>query len=289
MTKGLPPLAWLRSFEAAARHCGFTAAADELGLTPAAVGQHVRQLEAWLGSQLFKRARAGLAPTEEAASILPAVAGALGGLEATLSATFGQRGRQVVTIRCPIAFAALWLAPHLPALAGDGLAVRVLTEVWSQAGDAGLADIEVRHGNPGRDGAAAERLTHDVLSPAFAPSVPDPAAALLTLGGLVAVQGYEHGWRRWFDEAGLDPSPIDSALWVDSEVMAAALAQTARWACLSRGVLHAQMLETGTLTAPLAPPVRVDEGFYLVGNASRAPTSAARLVRERLLAACQTT
>ena len=42
MTRGLPPLAWLRSFEAAARHAGFTNAADELGMPPAAVGQHAR-------------------------------------------------------------------------------------------------------------------------------------------------------------------------------------------------------------------------------------------------------
>lgn len=39
----------LRAFEASARHKSFSAAAKELNVTPAAVGQLVRTLEDWLG------------------------------------------------------------------------------------------------------------------------------------------------------------------------------------------------------------------------------------------------
>ncbi|MEM9910250.1 MAG: LysR family transcriptional regulator, partial [Pseudomonadota bacterium] len=48
-TRGLPPLSWLRAFEAAARHLSFTLAAEELNLTQSAVSQHVRSLEDFLG------------------------------------------------------------------------------------------------------------------------------------------------------------------------------------------------------------------------------------------------
>ncbi len=51
----LPPLEWIRVFEAAARLGSFTAAANELGLTQAAVSQRIRNLELWLGTQLFSR------------------------------------------------------------------------------------------------------------------------------------------------------------------------------------------------------------------------------------------
>jgi LysR family transcriptional regulator, glycine cleavage system transcriptional activator len=53
----LPRLNAVRAFEAAARHLSFTRAADELCVTPSAVGQSVRALERWLGVPLFARDR----------------------------------------------------------------------------------------------------------------------------------------------------------------------------------------------------------------------------------------
>src|ERR1700754_1806881 len=51
----------LRAFEASARHQSFSAAAAELNVTPAAVGQLVRNLEDWLGAPLFNRGASGRA------------------------------------------------------------------------------------------------------------------------------------------------------------------------------------------------------------------------------------
>ena len=51
----LPPLDCLRFFEAAARHQSFARAADELGVTPAAVAHRIRMLESHLDADLFAR------------------------------------------------------------------------------------------------------------------------------------------------------------------------------------------------------------------------------------------
>lgn len=67
----LPPLNALRAFEAAARGGGFTAAARELGVTPAAVSQHVAALEAHLGVKLFRRLPRGLQLTDAGRAYLP--------------------------------------------------------------------------------------------------------------------------------------------------------------------------------------------------------------------------
>ena len=53
--KDLPPLDCLKFFEVAARHESFARAAEELGLTPAAVAHRVRMLEKHLGAPLFSR------------------------------------------------------------------------------------------------------------------------------------------------------------------------------------------------------------------------------------------
>jgi LysR family glycine cleavage system transcriptional activator len=60
------PLNALRVFDAAARHLSFTRAADELAVTPAAVGQQIRALEDLLGVVLFRRTTKGLELTDEA-------------------------------------------------------------------------------------------------------------------------------------------------------------------------------------------------------------------------------
>jgi LysR family glycine cleavage system transcriptional activator len=53
----LPPLSAIRVFEAAARHEHFTAAADELGMTQAAVSYQIRALEERVGVKLFERSK----------------------------------------------------------------------------------------------------------------------------------------------------------------------------------------------------------------------------------------
>ena len=73
MSHRLPPLNGLRSFEAAARHLSFTHAADELGVTPGAVSQQVKSLEAALGIALFRRLPRSLVLTSAGEAYLPAI------------------------------------------------------------------------------------------------------------------------------------------------------------------------------------------------------------------------
>ncbi|MCK1365721.1 LysR family transcriptional regulator [Bradyrhizobium sp. 62] len=73
MTHALPPLNALRAFEAAARHLSFKLAAHELHVTPAAVGQQVKALEARLGVQLFERLHKQLILTAAGQAYLPGV------------------------------------------------------------------------------------------------------------------------------------------------------------------------------------------------------------------------
>jgi DNA-binding transcriptional LysR family regulator len=78
MTYILPPLNALRAFEAAARHLSFKLAAHELHVTPAAVGQQVKALEARLGVRLFDRLHKQLVLTEAGQAYLPEISGGFG-------------------------------------------------------------------------------------------------------------------------------------------------------------------------------------------------------------------
>jgi LysR family transcriptional regulator, glycine cleavage system transcriptional activator len=77
MTYALPPLNALRAFEAAARHLSFKLAAHELHVTPAAVGQQVKALEARLGVRLFERLHKQLILTAAGQAYVPGISDGL--------------------------------------------------------------------------------------------------------------------------------------------------------------------------------------------------------------------
>ena len=64
-----PPLNALRAFEAAARLESFIAAADELCVTPGAVSQHIKTVEAWAGEALFRRNPHGVSLTQKGRAV----------------------------------------------------------------------------------------------------------------------------------------------------------------------------------------------------------------------------
>src|SRR5215469_2225514 len=94
----LPPLNALRSFEVAARCSSFTKAAEELLVTPAAVGQQVRQLEDFMGVALFRRENRRLALTLAGESCLPGIREGFAQLVAAVGRAKGDRANGRLTI-----------------------------------------------------------------------------------------------------------------------------------------------------------------------------------------------
>lgn len=107
------PLNALRVFDAAARHLSFTRAADELAVTPAAVGQQIRALEDLLGVVLFRRTPKGLELTDEATAGLESLRTGFLHFEDAVTAMQAGQSSHVYTIAAPRDFFAAWLAPRL--------------------------------------------------------------------------------------------------------------------------------------------------------------------------------
>ncbi|GFE74384.1 LysR family transcriptional regulator [Novosphingobium sp. TCA1] len=118
------PLNALRVFDAAARHLSFTRAADELAVTPAAVGQQIRALEDLLGVVLFRRTSKGLELTDEAGAGLAALRTGFLHFEDAVQAMQAGQSSHVYTIAAPREFFAAWLAPRLAAFRADNPQVR---------------------------------------------------------------------------------------------------------------------------------------------------------------------
>lgn len=164
----------LRAFEASARHRSFSAAAQELHVTPAAVGQLVRTLEDWLGTALFVRGgsgRARLVATAAAERALPDIRAGLASLSLGLERLKEARAQGVLTVTVSPAFAAKWLLPRIERfqLACPDTDVRLDTNLKPVDFVAQQIDIGVRYGLGHWPGLIAEKLMDEEVYPVCSP------------------------------------------------------------------------------------------------------------------------
>lgn len=166
----------LRAFEATARLGSFKAAAEEIGVTPEAVGQLVRTLEAYLGLPLFHRSRGGkrLTPSHEALSVLPAVSKAFRSLLNSTEQLKRLSKSGMLTLTAPPSITAQWLIPLLPKFLQEQPEIDVRLDITERVLDlnAGDADVAIRYGD-GRwpDVQTIELIHNEQLIPVCAPEL----------------------------------------------------------------------------------------------------------------------
>lgn len=251
----LPPLNWLRAFEAAARHLSFTDAGVELGVTQAAVSQQVRQLEDWLGAQLFKRLARALALTDAGIAYLPIVQDGIERIDLGTAEIFGHPEGRPVTLRASTTLAVLWLAPQLARLRAEHpeIAVRVTT-LYSPVdfGQDGV-DIEIRYGAGTWPGVKAHRLFDESFFPVASPGYLAMAPALKTpadLPGhrLVHVIGEREGWGIYLRLAGVgDVETSEGDIQCDTLAVALNAAAAGAGVALATSPVADTMIGSGAL------------------------------------------
>lgn len=266
MPNDLPPLTWLRAFEAAARTLSFTHAGEELHLTQAAISKHVKALEQHLHQPLFLRRPRGLELTKSGAAYLPKVQDALQRLAIGTREVFGAGRNAVLTVRCAVAFATNWLMPRLPDYLGKhpGKTLRLLSSVWNEPFDAEDIDLDIQYGTGDWPGCKSHRLTWESITPLCAPGCRLRVPEDLRNQRLLHVLGYHEGWGLWLKAAGVSGVDAGSGLHLDNSLTAAELAAQGAGVALGRSSLSAQALASGRLIAPFALAVPIDEAFHLI-------------------------
>lgn len=182
----LPPLEWIRVFEAAARLGSFTAAANELGLTQAAVSQRIRNLELHLGAQLFTRQARGVILSTQGESWLPHVQDALVQFQNSAANLFEQPRRKI-TIAASGSVIELWIIPRLGEIARRLPHVQLSLETIQHMADYQRleADFEVRFGTGNWPDREARQLFNEELAPMASPALLGEREALAPLTRLV--------------------------------------------------------------------------------------------------------
>ena len=269
----------LRAFEASARHQSFSLAAQELNVTPAAVGQLVRTLEDWLGSPLFVRStsgRARLVTTEVAEQALPDIRAGLERLAVGLERLRSGSAGGVLTVTVSPAFAAKWLLPRIERFqaAWPETDLRLDTSLKPVDFVAQRIDVGVRYGRGQWPGLAAEKLMDEEVYPVCAPAL--LATATLQAPGDLRGQMLIHdqsvdtstgfaSWQAWLRHAGVQGVPTDRGLRINNSAAVLQAAIDGQGVALARSVMAHDDLAAGRLVR-LFPQVRLESAlaYYVV-------------------------
>lgn len=285
----LPPPAWLHTFDEAARHLSFTAAAETLNLSQAAVSKQIKLLELHLGEPLFHRLPRSLKLTRAGEAYVPKVRDAFERLTTGTGEVFGRKRGDVLTIRAAIGFAANWLAPRLPDFLAlhPKIRLRITSSIWNEA-EASAFDLDIRYGDGNWPGLTSERLTREHLFPVCSPALLASGNSLrepsdLSVHRLIHVLGYRDGWAQWLKAAGLPAQSGKPDLQFDTSLMALEMAALGQGVALGRTSMAEAMLADGRLAKPFGLEVPSGEGFHLITSASAAKMPEAQAFRDWLL------
>ncbi len=181
----------LQALELALRTGSLKSAAEQLAITPAAVGQRVKALEDYLGIDLVVRGRSGLQPTLELKGALPHLHAAFRELGHAADLLELQRGQQI-RVAAVSDIVDLWLAPRLQAFRARH--PNIVLEINCEGEPPrrlSAADCEISFGPVSSDGLSDDRrgelLFHDYVLPVTSPENQRRVAAL---GGSTYLEGF---------------------------------------------------------------------------------------------------
>lgn len=270
------PLSAIRVFEAAARLMSFTRAAEELGMTQAAVSWQVKALERRLDQPLFRRLPREVALTPSGERLARAASEAMAALRSAVS-DLTDSGEGVLSITTLQTFATQWLASRLGAfqVAHPHIAVRL--EADGRMVDLAREDrdVGIRSGRgdwPGMEavflfpGAQTVLATPQALAALGDPPRPQ---ALLEASRV----GSDAEWTAWFAAAGVAPAEAAAGaprIAADTQTLEVAAAMAGGGVALGSPVMFATDIAAGRLSQPFDVYIGKTHGYWLVYPKDRA-------------------
>ena len=279
MNNPLPPLNALKAFEAAARTGGYVTAARELGVSPAAVSQQVKNLEQFFAKQLFVRynnrlalSDAGLAVFADAARIFERLA------EMTVRVFEGEvRSRLVISVLSSLA--QRWLNRHIASFLAQYSEIGVDVRVEDDPVDFSTDNIDVRlcYGRHLYPELASTSLIHDEVLPLCTPALADRFDGEASADELLIHTSWGPSfashptWGDWYKAAGISHLPDpgrghrvgQSSLAIDLALGGAGIA-------LGQRLLARDDIASGKLVAPVDHALALGHPYCAVHAHARA-------------------
>lgn len=274
MSRLLPGTRALRTFEAAARHLNFTRAADELGLTPAAVSHQVKEIEEQLELVLFTRTSRTMRLTEAGNVLFEASIDALDLLNRAVSrARKVTRGTALLKVTLDAQFATKWLMRRVDDFRRQKPGIELRFDITYDVRDFERDDVDIgiRFGTGKYPGLCAHRLFDNIIIPVCSPALLASGPPLneprdLFRHTLAHIEWSRQGvtwpnWSMWMQAAGVDDFDDSRTLVFGSSTDATQAALDGNAVALADFAMVANDLSQGRLVRPFELGIKVAPEF----------------------------
>jgi DNA-binding transcriptional LysR family regulator len=274
----------LVEFESVARLSSFTVAANELGVTQAAVSRQVKFLEDTLGVRLFHRLHRSIELTDEGEALYLVVAESMQKIAGVFDRLSSGPVQQELVLAATSAFSHFRLLPRLASLkkAQPNLQLRLSTQMFTADLRHKEIDVAVRFGNGRWSDGTATLLFDEEVFPVCSPkwvelrgmpeSLQDVANAALIESDSTS-EGWM-GWEAWFNAVGLRPLRLNFALRCSLYTDAIQAARYGEGIALGWGRLVHDLVEAGELVRLPVASLKPNDAYFIVVPHGRTITAA---------------
>lgn len=267
----MPPLRAIRVFEVVARHESIKLAADELHLTPGAVGQQIKLLESWLGVELFHRHAKMIRITDLGRDYYSRVMPALAQIE-TASRDLQGRSKNTVSVSLVPSLAARWLVERLEYFISDYPDIDIVLEASTRLVNFERESVDMAIRYFDGNAPALERVLlcggHGLAlcTPEYRDRI--GLAEPNDIRGATLLQAVLHAdWSDWLD-CHTDLSEIERQLIREIRcnqiTLAIDAAKQSMGIVLTSPLLVQKEIRDGSLIEPFARRIELSRRYYLV-------------------------
>lgn len=271
MRRKLPSMEALIAFESAARHQSFTRSADELALTPSAIGRQIATLEDYVGLPLFNRVRRRVSLTEVGETYAKQVRDNLDRIERDTLAVATRRGAEgILELAVIPTFATRWLIPRLPQFyAQHGhITLNLTTRSEPFLFTDTPFSAAIHFGNPVWPGAITQHLFGEEMVPVCSPELLNGSGSLapsaLARLPLLHQSARPDAWRQWLAQARVHDVDCMSGQRYELFSMLVEAARAGLGVALVPRFFVLAELASKELIVPNEMALLNDKGYYLV-------------------------
>jgi LysR family transcriptional regulator, glycine cleavage system transcriptional activator len=264
MTARLPSLESLRFFEACARHRSFSKAAAELGVSPGAVSQRMRDLQAEIATPLFVRKGPRVALTDAGERLADNMHEIMMSLRSAVATC---RKDRMLRLTVTPTFATRWLAPRLQSYQTQERSVALSVDVSTELRPIPSFDLAIRSGNGKWPGFEVAKLFEVEATPLVSPRIAGCRELARASELLECPLLPDREWPRWFRAAGIKlpraRRDLTRECFPTQDLTAAAALDGAGVALLSPR-LFAREIAAGRFVQPFTKVLRGPEAYWLL-------------------------
>lgn len=245
------PLGALRVFEAVATHLSFSAAADALNVTPAAVSQQIKMLEGYIQVPLFRRNGRRVEIADEGLELLPAVRAGLDQLESALQQIKQHRRAGPLQITALSSFLQIWLLPRIRSFRRKYPNVELRFHTSRELVDFSRTShhVAIRFGRGDYPNLHSEKILDDWLVPVANPDLIKQYGMIergTDLSKHPLLESGDEPWSVW-SQTDAEAAWLSRAPSIEDSAGLLAAAEEGLGYALARWTLAARALQKGTL------------------------------------------